>query len=155
MVDRNVRAGDADRERAAETLRRHFAEGRLTPDEFDERLSAALTARTIGDLSDLLADLPPEPVGYTLPVPASSGSIPARRAAGDRRPAHWRQAAFGSWLTASLVCWTIWLIVLLSGGAGQNLYPWPIWVSGPWGAVILAGWLTGRDGGPGHGRSRR
>jgi DNA-binding PadR family transcriptional regulator len=49
---------DADRELAAARLREHFAVGRLTHAELDERLTAALTARTAGDLRGLLADLP-------------------------------------------------------------------------------------------------
>jgi hypothetical protein len=39
-------------------LRDHFAEGRLTRAELDERLTVALSARTAGDLRRLMADLP-------------------------------------------------------------------------------------------------
>jgi DNA-binding PadR family transcriptional regulator len=49
---------DADRERAVASLGDHFAEGRLTRAELDERLTAALSARTAGDLRRLMADLP-------------------------------------------------------------------------------------------------
>jgi DNA-binding PadR family transcriptional regulator len=49
---------DADRDLAVARLREHFAVGRLTHAELDERLSAALTAQTSGDLRGLLADLP-------------------------------------------------------------------------------------------------
>jgi DNA-binding PadR family transcriptional regulator len=49
---------DADRDLAAARLREHFAVGRLTHAELDERLTAALTAQTPGDLGGLLADLP-------------------------------------------------------------------------------------------------
>jgi len=49
---------DADRDLAAARLREHFAVGRLTPAELDERLTAALTAQTPGELRGLLADLP-------------------------------------------------------------------------------------------------
>jgi DNA-binding PadR family transcriptional regulator len=49
---------DADRDLAAAQLREHFAVGRLTHAELDERLTAALTAQTPGDLRGLLADLP-------------------------------------------------------------------------------------------------
>ena len=41
---------DADRDLAAPLLRDHFAAGRLTPSEPDERLTAALAAKTVGDL---------------------------------------------------------------------------------------------------------
>jgi DNA-binding PadR family transcriptional regulator len=53
-----MRISDAERDRAAATLRYHFAEGRLTHAELDERLTGALTARTAGGLRCLLADLP-------------------------------------------------------------------------------------------------
>jgi DNA-binding PadR family transcriptional regulator len=49
---------DADRERAVASLGDHFAVGRLTRAELDERLTVALSARTAGDLRRLLADLP-------------------------------------------------------------------------------------------------
>lgn len=72
-----LRASDADREHIIARLRDHFAEGRLTRDELDERITAALSARTFGDLRVLMADLPePAPVG----VPAA-GTMP-RAAAG-------------------------------------------------------------------------
>jgi DNA-binding PadR family transcriptional regulator len=53
-----IRASDADREQAVASLRDHFAEGRLTRAELDERLITALSARTAGDLRRLMADLP-------------------------------------------------------------------------------------------------
>jgi hypothetical protein len=56
--DRSVRASDAERERVAEELRGHHLEGRLTADEFDERVGAAYASRTRGDLEALLIDLP-------------------------------------------------------------------------------------------------
>ena len=56
------RIGDAERDRAAEYLREHMTVGRLTQEEFDERLTAALQARTAADLVPLFADLPaPKP----------------------------------------------------------------------------------------------
>jgi hypothetical protein len=56
--DPRIRASDADRDRAAALLREHHAEGRLTVDEFAERLDRALAAKTLGDLDELLEDLP-------------------------------------------------------------------------------------------------
>jgi hypothetical protein len=53
-----MRASDADRDRVAELLREHHAEGRLSAEEFSERLDVALHARTVGELDELLADLP-------------------------------------------------------------------------------------------------
>jgi hypothetical protein len=63
MMDDRIRVSDADRERAAARLREHFAEGRLSSEELDERLSAALGAKTAGELRRVMADLPgPAPV---------------------------------------------------------------------------------------------
>ncbi len=53
-----IRASDADREEATARLRDHYAEGRLTYSELGERVTAALNARTFGDLRRVLADLP-------------------------------------------------------------------------------------------------
>jgi hypothetical protein len=58
-----IRVSDADREQVTARLREHFAEGRLTRDELDERVTAALNAKTVGDLRRVMADLPePAPV---------------------------------------------------------------------------------------------
>ena len=44
----------------AESLRRYYLDGRLTQDDFDERVGKALAARTQGDLAELVRDLPQE-----------------------------------------------------------------------------------------------
>ena len=49
-MDDRIRVSDADRDRVTARLRDHFAEGRLASDELDERISAALNAKTFGDL---------------------------------------------------------------------------------------------------------
>lgn len=56
--DRNLRAADADRERTAARLRTSHAEGRLDMAEFQQRLEHCYEAKTLGDLRDLVADLP-------------------------------------------------------------------------------------------------
>ena len=53
----SLRASDADRDRVIEVLRAAVADGRLDPAEFDQRLDAALAARTIDALAPLTADL--------------------------------------------------------------------------------------------------
>jgi hypothetical protein len=53
-----MRVGDAERDAVAQRLQQAFAERRLDDDEFDERMRAALTAKTIADLDTLTADLP-------------------------------------------------------------------------------------------------
>jgi hypothetical protein len=54
----SMRASSADRERAVDVLKAGFAEGRLTQDEYDERMGQAYSARTYGELTALTADLP-------------------------------------------------------------------------------------------------
>jgi uncharacterized protein DUF1707 len=63
-----MRASDADRDRVIDILRAATADGRLTADEFNERMEAALASRTFRELAPLTADLatasarrPPEP----------------------------------------------------------------------------------------------
>jgi hypothetical protein len=52
-----VRASDANRDRVLDVLRVAMGDGRLTADEFGERMEAALSARTLGELAVLTADL--------------------------------------------------------------------------------------------------
>jgi Domain of unknown function (DUF1707) len=54
----NMRAADADRERIAERLRNCHAEGRLDLAEFQERLERCYDAKTVGELDELVTDLP-------------------------------------------------------------------------------------------------
>ena len=56
-----LRAADADRDRAIEVLAGAAAEGRLTPEEYSERSETALSARTLGELAVLTADIPSAP----------------------------------------------------------------------------------------------
>jgi hypothetical protein len=58
----SLRASDADRDAVAERLRHAAAEGRLEPEELEQRLHAALRARTYGELRWLTDDLPGKPV---------------------------------------------------------------------------------------------
>jgi hypothetical protein len=56
--DPNLRAADADRERIGERLRKSHAEGRLDMAEFQERLERCYEAKTLGELRELVRDLP-------------------------------------------------------------------------------------------------
>jgi hypothetical protein len=60
----NVRVGDADREAVTAQLREHYADGRLTLEELNERLDQAFAAKTKADLNTVMRDLPhaPRPV---------------------------------------------------------------------------------------------
>jgi hypothetical protein len=55
----NVRIGDADRDAAAAQLREHYADGRLTLEELNERLDQTFAATTRADLTSVMRDLPP------------------------------------------------------------------------------------------------
>jgi hypothetical protein len=81
---RRLRAADADRDRAAELLRRAAAEGRITFDELDERVSQAYTAKTFADLQALTSDLPGP--GVSAPAPATPSYQPPEVPTGTPAP---------------------------------------------------------------------
>jgi hypothetical protein len=89
-------------------LRDHFAAGRITPGELDERLSAALNAKTFGDLRRIMADLPG-------PVPAPLGAAPPLRARPARAARRRRHPPFPPLILLTL------LAALLIPGAGGLL----------------------------------
>ena len=75
-----MRAASADRERAVDVLKAGFAEGRLTQDEYNERMNRAYAARTYAELAAITADLPAGaiPTVYPMPVyqpPVSTNSL--------------------------------------------------------------------------------
>jgi hypothetical protein len=70
-----LRASHADRDRVVELLRIAAGDGRLTADELDERLEAALTARTQRELTVLTADLPASPDTGLDPAPVAPKEV--------------------------------------------------------------------------------
>lgn len=74
------------RERTIADLCRHFAEDRLTIEEFERRVEIAHTARTEVELKDLVRDLPELAASQPRPAPAATGSLAP--ASGSARPAH-------------------------------------------------------------------
>jgi hypothetical protein len=146
------RASDAEREQVADRLRAAAAEGRLDPDELEERLGAAYGARTAGELVPLTADLP-----------APAGAVPARPA----RAAFWHAEAFrrrlATFIVVNVVCIAVWLATGASGDGGGF---WPGWVLLGTGiglfSMVVRGALGVEEpehrhgrGGHGHGRDRR
>jgi hypothetical protein len=103
------RASDAEREAVADQLRTAAGDGRLDPDELEERLAAAYSARTTGELVPLTADLPAAPA----PVEAAL----SRWEAADLR------TKIASFLTTNLVVWAIW------AATGADSSAWPKWVT--------------------------
>jgi hypothetical protein len=69
-----MRAGDKDRQRVVELLGKHFGEGRLTIEEFDDRVVSANAAVYLDQLPALTADLPSEPAPR--PRPARRPTFP-------------------------------------------------------------------------------
>ncbi|HEY2507385.1 MAG TPA: DUF1707 domain-containing protein [Streptosporangiaceae bacterium] len=90
-MNENMRVSDADREQVTARLREHFAEGRLTSEELDERISSALGAKTVGQLRGVMVDLPePSPfgpgTGQAPPFGPGAGQVPPTGQQGQGPP---------------------------------------------------------------------
>lgn len=141
-----MRISDADRTRVAEQLRVAQNEGWLDLAEYDERIQAAYRAKTVDELGELTLDLPSDMVSRRpRPQPSAGADVACRDDGALAQHGRWQRGVVGAWLTASLVNVVIWFLVSVTTGA--MVYPWWIWVAGPWGAVILAGWLGSRGRG--------
>jgi hypothetical protein len=137
--DPRIRASDADRDRTAALLREHHAAGRITAEEFHERMEQALDAKTMGQLDELLSDLPvidlyqlpdaslrrrpPRPGQSVLPADSGSAVSPLRFGPGT--------VAMGAWATVSAVLVAVWAVAAVIG-AGT-------WI--PWWALVVLPWL--------------
>jgi hypothetical protein len=69
-------ASDADRDRVVQGLKDAYVLGRLTHEEFDQRLAAALQSRTTDEAQSLLADLQPRPAPPPPPLPLAQATYP-------------------------------------------------------------------------------
>jgi hypothetical protein len=136
--DPRIRASDADRDRATALLREHHAAGRLTAEEFNERMDAALGAKTLGEIDDLLADLPVIDL-YRLPHesmrrPAGlpHQSIAPRDPGGAASPVRFSPGtlAVGAWAVVTGTLIAIWAVAAVVG-VGTWL-PWWLLVAIPW-----------------------
>jgi hypothetical protein len=150
----DLRIGDADREAAAARLREHYAQGRLTLEEFNQRLDAAFAATTQSQLSALTRDLPRLAASPALPpvTAASAGRQRARQEhqAGSR--ARW------SMIPVIIAALTAWLLI---SDLQLRMFPWPgrlavflgIFAAVRW--LMRRIWRFGRGGWPmGCGRYR-
>lgn len=113
MTDPALLASDLDRDLVAERLRVAAGEGRLTPDELEQRLELAFGARTHHDLASTVVGLP----------------APRAR----RTP---RGAGRGGELRAYIVVMALLVAIWIVTGLG---YFWPIWPMLGWGFALLAG----------------
>jgi hypothetical protein len=130
-----LRASDADRERTAFTLRTALSEGRITLEEFDQRVATVYSASTYGDLAAVTADLPTGPTEL--------GRRPAREVNRAHRPPAFRSSAppaprsvWARYLSVNLVCFVVWACIAVTTQDLADL--WFLWVAGPWGAVLAA-----------------
>jgi hypothetical protein len=144
----DLRAGNAEREVVVSRLNEAFGEGRLDLGELDQRIAQAYAAKTMGDLRPLLADLPPSigrPAAVSRPAaaPVTSRPMPLDLPLANSRVVQhvggrpgWIRWQYYVWTSVVAVNLMVWLIVTL--GVGHWIYPWPLWVAGPWGIIILA-----------------
>jgi hypothetical protein len=110
----DLRASDEDRDRAAAEIRAHFAAGRLTEDELNDRIDAAYAARTQRQLSDLRADLPALPPSR---LQTRAELVERRR----RLRGELIQETGGAFVPFA-ICTAIWAF---SGAEGTF---WPVWL---------------------------
>jgi hypothetical protein len=125
----SIRASDADREAVTERLRDAAVDGRLESDELEERLHAALRARTYGDLRRLLSDLPAEPPAWER---RRAGTMPVARIA----------LAVATRVAIALAVVTVVLVVAAAMAASWVL--WALVRLGLWGRRACAARLGAR-----------
>ncbi|OBH31175.1 hypothetical protein A5692_17360 [Mycobacterium sp. E342] len=109
------RAGDRDREAAAERLGQAFAQGYLQLDEYEQRVQAVFGAHTTGELDRLLADLP---------LARIRRADPRRRAARVEAARRGVRLHLAAYLAMTVVVLAVWAAVAATTGA---TYFWPIW----------------------------
>ena len=141
--DPRIRASDADRDRVAALLREHHAAGRLTVEEFGERMDQALDAKTLGELDQLLADLqaidlyqlpdaslrriPPRSGSSLLPADAGGPSSPVKLTPGG--------VALGAWGVVTAVLVALWAVAAVVGVG--TWFPWWALIAIPWIWVVI------------------
>ncbi|MFE6858923.1 DUF1707 domain-containing protein [Nocardia sp. NPDC057668] len=131
-ITAGTRASDAERAEVAELLGRHMSQGRLDPAEYNERLGLVYGTATREDLRLVLSDLP-------------ALSAPPRPGAKVTGLPIWQRIEGGAWLGVSVLVLLIWAAISI--GTGEPAYFWPVWVIGPWGAVLIFRVLTGWEAG--------
>jgi hypothetical protein len=146
-TESNVRVSDAEREGVAAQLREHYAQGRLTLDELNERLDRAFAAKMRTDLSDVTSDLPyaaphgvlpSDGVRYGYGPGAGAGGGPRWNGPGQNGSGSYYRGgrSRGSFLRIIPVLLAVWACVALVGVFGFGLG------SGPSVLVIVLGALA-------------
>jgi hypothetical protein len=143
----DLRIADADREAAAARLREHFAQGRLTLEEFNKRLDAVFAATTQSQLRALTRDLP-HLAAPSAPLPATVTGTRRERARRERRPGSGAWLGMIPVLIAALAAW------LLIFDLHPRMFAWPgrlaifvaIFAGVRW--LLRRLWHLGRGSGP-------
>jgi hypothetical protein len=114
----DLRIGDADREAAAATLREHYAQGRLTLEEFNQRLDAVFASTTQGQLNQITHDLP-HVAAPSAPLPVAGVGAGRERARQDYQSG--RRPHLGPFplIIAALASWFLLFELNL------RMFPWP------------------------------
>ena len=120
QADPNLRVGDAERDQVADQLKAHCTAGRLTLDEYSDRLGELYAARTWADLSLVLRDLPAAP-------PSPVAGRPPHRTPGGLG----LSPALSCYLTVMVVLVVIWALTSPGG------YFWPMWPALGWGFALF------------------
>jgi Domain of unknown function (DUF1707)/2TM domain len=121
-----IRAADTDRDRAVAQLRQHLVEGRLTMEEFTERVDEAYAARTMADLQQALRELPH--------VRVNEPRTPEQREKATRKQLKRQRELRGHLVTFVLVnafLVGIWMVSCIA--AGELIFFWPIFPILGWG----------------------
>ncbi|MER7001761.1 DUF1707 domain-containing protein [Dactylosporangium sp. NPDC000555] len=138
----DLRAADVDRQFVAERLKAALDEGRLSLSEYDDRIEETYASRTYGDLDRVLKDLPGfHPVAGSqlepgVPVQSAVGDPDERSDRSEGHNPKWLVGVWSAWFVAVSVNVVIWALVSITNR--EAVYFWPMWVAGPWGAVLLA-----------------
>jgi Domain of unknown function (DUF1707) len=144
-ADGRLRASHDDREHAIDTLKAAFAQGRLTKDEFDERVSQAFASRTYAELGAITADIP---TGLTAAPPPTA---PTRAQA---RPPVNLKAGVRASIVISACAALIWTALIFTNDVeiflsalGASATAFVAWFLT--GTQMIGSWLDKRSGTPG------
>jgi len=115
----SMRASDADREIVRAVLADAYADGRLTREEYDDRLNTLYGSRTLGEVPSLVTDLVSLDGPAGAPVPLQRADLRTRGARKWRRDV---EESFVAFLVPSIICTVIWIAVT-SGGFFWPVFP--------------------------------
>jgi hypothetical protein len=113
----SMRASDADREIVRAVLADAYADGRLTREEYDDRLNTLYGSRTLGEMPSLVTDLVPSDDPPTASAPPLAAELRTRGARKWRKDV---EESFAAFLVPSIVCTVIWIAV-----TGRGFF-WPV-----------------------------